>query len=242
VVLARSVETLGEAALVQESLLQACDLVVQEIVRLVDQTENRVGGGLGRGLLDIGPIGQIGPIGPIRDPADRLGRRCILGPDGQVTLAEEILVVLQQFFQARAGDARELELGLLAGRGGLAALRGVLLAAPGGLYHLIVRPRAAVDKAIAKGDRRIVDDLGRLVGLEISIAAMGRDQWAFMSPLGPIRPIGPILFFSRSRRSSFLHGGHSSHGQPRNQEPIAVAKIVSAAFSSSLAATMSPRQ
>jgi hypothetical protein len=96
--------------------------VVEEVVGLVNEAEQRIGGDFGRAFFDIGPIGRIGPIGLIGEIADHLSLRVGLGPQRQASLAEEILVVLEQLFQAGAGDVSELELGFLGGGGGLAGL------------------------------------------------------------------------------------------------------------------------
>ena len=120
VLVAGSVETLCEAALRQELPLQRLELAVEEVVGLVDQANHGVGGGFGWGLFDVGPIGLIGLMGPIGDPSDRLGLGVVFGPGGESALAEEILAVLEQLFQAGAGYAGEFELGLLRCGGGLA--------------------------------------------------------------------------------------------------------------------------
>jgi len=50
---AGAIETLGEAAFFEETLLQGFELAVEKVVGLVDQAEHRVRCDLGRGLFDI---------------------------------------------------------------------------------------------------------------------------------------------------------------------------------------------
>ena len=176
VLTAGTIEPLGKAAFGEKSLLQSVELAVEEVVGLVDEAEQDVGGSLRGSSFDVGPIRLIGLIGPIGDSAHRLGLGVVFGPEQQVPLAEEVLIVLEQFFQAGAGDAGEFELGLLGGGGGLAGFRDVLFAATGGLDHLIVSPRAAVDEAVAESDRGIENNLGGLVGFELPVPAMGGDE------------------------------------------------------------------
>lgn len=60
------VHSLGEAAVLQESLLQALELAVQQVGRLIDEADQGVGGGLGRGGVDgvgVGPVGQVRLVG-----------------------------------------------------------------------------------------------------------------------------------------------------------------------------------
>jgi len=190
-VLARVIEAFGEAAFGEELLFELAKLAVEQIVGLVDQADQRVGRDLGRSLLDIGPIGRIGPIARVGKLSDCLCLLVVLGPERQTVLAQEVLIVDQQLFQARAGDADQLELGLLRSAGSLTALGDVLLARAGGLNHLIGRARTPVDEAGAEGDRAVVDDLGTLVRLEPAVPAVSGDHAAGIGPIGRIRPIGP---------------------------------------------------
>jgi len=94
----------------------------------------------------------------------------------QPPLAQEVLVVELQLFQAGAGDACQLEFELLGGSAGLAALGDVLDAGAGGLDHLVVGAAALVDVAIAEADGYVVDELGHLEALEVPVAAVLGDQ------------------------------------------------------------------
>ena len=56
VALAGGVEAFGEAALGEELLFELVELTVEEVVGLVDQADDGVGGYLGGALFYIGPI------------------------------------------------------------------------------------------------------------------------------------------------------------------------------------------
>ena len=57
--LARLIEALGEAALLDKASIELAQLLVEQIVRLANQADQRVRGGLRRASLDMGPIGLI---------------------------------------------------------------------------------------------------------------------------------------------------------------------------------------
>ena len=94
----------------------------------------------------------------------------------EAALAEEILVVEAQFLERGAGDVGEFELGLLRGATGLAALGNVLHAAAGGLHHLVVGAAARWDVAVAELGREIVAELRELEALQVTVAAVRRNQ------------------------------------------------------------------
>jgi hypothetical protein len=77
---ASTVEALAEAAFGEKTLLELARLLVQEIVGLVDEADEGVGGDVGGAALDVGPIGRIGPIGEPGESANRDGLWVIFGP------------------------------------------------------------------------------------------------------------------------------------------------------------------
>ena len=78
----QAVEPLGEAALGQELLFKLTQLLIEQIVCLMDQADERVGGSLRRRLFDIGPIGRIGPIRQPCQLANGLRLGMVLPPRG----------------------------------------------------------------------------------------------------------------------------------------------------------------
>jgi hypothetical protein len=56
------VEPLRDAAVCEKGALQMAELLVEEEVGLVQEADQRVGGGFGVLLFDIGLIGPIRPI------------------------------------------------------------------------------------------------------------------------------------------------------------------------------------
>jgi hypothetical protein len=135
----RLVEPFRKTALLYETLLQGAQLLVQKVVSLVNQTNHRVGGNFsGRGSLDIGPIGRIGPILPITERAHLPRLIVFFAPQRQPVLAEVVLIIQEQFFQACTCNAYKLELGFLGCPGSRAAFGDVLFAAARRLHHLVV--------------------------------------------------------------------------------------------------------
>jgi hypothetical protein len=56
------VKLLGEPAHLAKPLVKLAQQLVEQVVRLVDQANQGVGGNLGRALLNIDPLGFIGPM------------------------------------------------------------------------------------------------------------------------------------------------------------------------------------
>lgn len=98
-------EPLAVTTFIYELLFKAGDLPVQQVIGLVDQANEGIGGD-GRvavseqGFISfmIGPIGQIRLIGPISFYPHlpyRFCLRIVLPPEWQFALAQEILVIQQ---------------------------------------------------------------------------------------------------------------------------------------------------
>ena len=135
-------ELFAVTAAFDKALFEGGNLVIEEEVSLVDQADERVGANGGIGVVEplgvegvallIGEGGEIRPIGPIRR-IRRIGRIGALDgsapenrghaaygesfgalgcPLRQVALAEEVLVVEEQFLEAGAGDVEQAQLGL----------------------------------------------------------------------------------------------------------------------------------
>ena len=109
-----------------------------------------------------------------------LGR--VLAPEPEAALAEEILVVQEQLFQAGPSDSCGLQLALPGGGGGHASFRDVLYPAARGLNHLIVSAGALVHKPIAEDHGGIVNHLCRLEAAQLAAATVRQDN-AWMTGL-----------------------------------------------------------
>jgi hypothetical protein len=66
------VQFLSEAAFFEKLLFQLPQLLVEQIVGLVDQADESVGGDFRRRLFDIRPISRIGPIFRVSELANCL--------------------------------------------------------------------------------------------------------------------------------------------------------------------------
>ena len=190
---ARGVHALAHAAELPEVLLLALDHAVEERPGLVAEREHQVAERLFRtaleDLLPVVPVGMRLGEGARRD---RALVRC--APGLHAAGAEAVEVVLAQFVERRAGDVRELDLGLLARSGGGASFRDVLLAASRGLHHLVDRPVAARgQEPPAEGDRALVDGFALSVDDQLAVAAVGQhDGKGPARGLGPLGPLGPL--------------------------------------------------
>jgi hypothetical protein len=95
-----AVKFLGEAAFFQKLLLQLAKKLIQQVVGLVDEADQSVGGDFGRRFFDIGLIGLIGPIFGISEFSHSLSHRMVLLPDHPFVLAQKVLEVEQQLLKA----------------------------------------------------------------------------------------------------------------------------------------------
>src|SRR5207247_10115973 len=111
---------LADAAILEEVLLQAAKLLIEEIVRLVDQADSDVGDDLGGTRFTEGTKGLVGHAGLAAELADKCCFFGILRPELEVSDAEEISVINQELLKAGAGNVGELDFGLLRRAGGFA--------------------------------------------------------------------------------------------------------------------------
>ncbi len=216
-------EGFGVAAALDEGLFHGGDLLVEEVVGLVDQTDEGVGGEHGVGLVEPRSVDLPTRPGSGVAGGGECGVGCVLAlvpegiangvgfggvgrPEGQVALAEEILVVEEQFLERGPGDVGEVEFGLRAGGAHPVAFGDVLASGAGGLDHLVVGPGASVEMGITEADGAVVDEGGDLEGAEGAVAPAGPQLsgmhgglgYGFgvgvgeISRIGRIRPIGLI--------------------------------------------------
>lgn len=153
--------------------------------RRVVRTSGAVGGiqfraDMGGAGFDIGLIGGIGRIGVSTELADVEGFLGIFVPLGVAVLAEVVAIVAEKFLQTGAADVGELEFRFLGSAGDLAALGDVLVAAAGGLNHLVVGAGLAVNETVAEAHSGVVDDLGFLVGAELLVATVRGNHLCLM--------------------------------------------------------------
>jgi len=85
---AGAVEFFGEPAVFEELLVELSELLVEQVVGLVNQADQGVGGGF-RGAFDKTLIGRIGPIGLIGQLTDFPRVHVIFGPEREFVLPEE---------------------------------------------------------------------------------------------------------------------------------------------------------
>jgi len=107
------------ATLFDKLFFKCVDLLIEQVIRLVNQADQRIGTHKGivmfkplsiqRKALLIGPIRLIRLIRPMlsRDAPDGLRLGIVFGPLLLPSMPEEILVVEQQLFKAGAGNIHE---------------------------------------------------------------------------------------------------------------------------------------
>jgi hypothetical protein len=215
------VKLLREPALFQELLLQLPELLVEQVVGLVDQADQGVGGNLGERGFDIGLIGQIGPILGVGQLPDGLRLGVVLAPQRQTALTQEILKIQQQLLQAGPGHSDQLQLGFFRGARGHAAFGDVLLAASGRLHHLVVGAGAGVDEPVTESRGGVIDNFRHLVGLQLAESAVGVNEairGAHISHL--FFSIGRKQLISPNPRSSGQSGRPARRPLQRQQNPL----------------------
>lgn len=144
----------------------------------------RIGGNLliSRSILSIlsvfSTVHLDCPVGDLVDISaaavhQALAAGVVVGPEREFALAEEVLVVEAEFFEAGACDIGELEFRLLGGAAGLTAFGNVLDTTAGCLYHLVVSAAEFADKLLAEADGKIEGQLGNLKTFQFAVAAVG---------------------------------------------------------------------
>src|SRR5439155_8193300 len=117
---------LAQAAFSEKVLFEAPQLLVEQIVGLVDQADDDVRHDFGRTRFDIGLIRLIRRIWPGAEPSHIQGLTTVFVPEPEAAVANEVTVIFEQFLQATAGHAGELDLGFLGRAAGLAPFDDVL--------------------------------------------------------------------------------------------------------------------
>ena len=104
---------LAEAALLEEGLFQMAELLVEEVVGLVDQTDGDVGDGLRWTGFDELAVKFVALGLFAAKTADILCLARVLVPDRVVANSQEIAVVGEQFFETGTANAGEFDFGFL---------------------------------------------------------------------------------------------------------------------------------
>lgn len=176
---------LAEAAFFDEVFFQALDLAIEEVVCLVDEADRDVCEGFGRTVFEEGAVGIEAFVGGFAEAAGIKGFSGVFRPLRQVAGAEEILVVDEEFFEARAGDVGEFEFGFGGGQRGFAAFGDVLFAGARGLHHLVDGAVASPEELLTKPEGEIIDDLGFSVGEQLAVVtALGEESFEAVGHLG----------------------------------------------------------
>ncbi len=180
----------------------SADLLVNQIIGLMNQTERDVGDHGRRAALHKPAI----VLEALRRFAAKLADISrflrILVPYGQVADAEVIPVVVKELLKARASHIGQLYLGFLGRERGFTALQNVLFARTGSLDHLVDGPVTLRKKFVSKTERDVISHLGFLEGEKGLIIPARRQQSiriiqrllgifaiAFIIPILPIHPI-----------------------------------------------------
>jgi hypothetical protein len=105
----------------------------------------------------------------------------VFTPERQSVLPQVVLVVQEQLFQACPCHPYQLKFGFFGSTGSHSpltrpAFSDVLLAASRRLHHLVMSAGSPIDKAVAEHHCCVMDDLCRLVGFQVFVAAVGRDD------------------------------------------------------------------
>ncbi len=117
-----------ETTALDKLLLQPAQLMVDEIVGLVNETDCDVGYDFGSPRFHEFTVVFVGLGSFAAEPANVLRLFRGLVPHGQIASAEVVFVVVEQFLQAGAGHIRQFDLRFFSGQTGLAAFQDVLFA------------------------------------------------------------------------------------------------------------------
>lgn len=108
----------------------------------------------------------------LRKLADSEGFLGILVPLCEVADSQEVFVIGEEFFEACSRDVGELDLHFGRSGGCFRAFDDVLLAGPRRLNHLVDGAVALPEESLAEVIGEIVDNLGLLEGVEVSVAVV----------------------------------------------------------------------
>jgi hypothetical protein len=169
---AGATHTFAESACVNEVALQTADLLIEEIVRLVNQTDRYIRNYLKWAGLAEFAIVFIGHMRIAVKAPNKSGLAAIFFPEWKVPNPKYIAIVGQQFLQACACNTDQLDFHLFGSAGRLAAFHDILFPRSGGLDHLINRAIRFSKKPLTKPIGEIVNNLGLSIGKEFALVAV----------------------------------------------------------------------
>ena len=169
---------LAEPASLDKLVLQTADLPIEQIVRLVDQANSYVRNDLKRAGLAEFAIILVGHIMGAPQAPDKSSLTALFFPDRKVPDPKQVAIIGQEFFQARASNADQLDLRLLGSARRFAPFHDILFPGSGGLDHLIIRAIRLRKKPLAEPIREIIDDLGLSIGKEFAVVAVRGNETA----------------------------------------------------------------
>src|SRR6266568_2421067 len=219
-----AVKPLREPAFAQKRLLQLLQLASEQKTRLIDQANQSVRRYFRRGRLESVGVRRLRPVRLVRQipPPHRQGLRRVLVPQAEPALAQKVLVVQQQFFQARPRHAGQLQFGFLGSGGRHAALGDILHPAARRLHHLVVGARLFLHEPPAENHRAVIRKLRRLETPQLAVAAMRRNQTpGVVRPGWPVRPVRIIcVHFRLPSFSSLPEKAPRSKASIRRVRPV----------------------
>lgn len=154
---------LAKTAVFEEGRFELTELLVEEVIGLVYNTNHYVCDDLWRTCLYIGPIGLIGRMF-VRSEFPHI-RRFTAGfvPKREFTRAQEISVVFEKLFQTCTGYIEQLYFGLFRRSRNLRSLDNILFTRSRRVHHLVACSIALVQKTLAKPNGPQINDLRLLV-------------------------------------------------------------------------------
>ena len=167
---------LAHPASLHELALQTTDLSVEQIVGLVDHANSYVRNDLKRASLAEFAIILVGHITRAPEAPDKSGLMALFFPDRKVPDSEQVAVIGQEFFQARASNADQLDFRLLGSAGRFAPFHDILFPGSGGLDHLIIRAIRLTKKPLTEPIPEIINHLGLSIGKQFAVVAMRRNE------------------------------------------------------------------
>jgi hypothetical protein len=171
--------TFAKAAIGEEVFLQAGKLSVHESVGLVDEADGNVRKDGGRTGVEDNAVEFESLRGFAAEASDVEGLAGVFVPNGKVAGAKVVEIVVEEFLQAGAGDAGELDLGLFGSAPGFAAFENILFARTSGLDHLVDGTVAFPEEFVSEPEGEVVDDFGLLEGEEGARVSARRDNAAW---------------------------------------------------------------
>jgi hypothetical protein len=166
----------AEAALFEEILFEPPELLVEEVFCQLDQSDHHIGGDQWVGVFDAFLEGFVIGVGLAIELAETFGVAMLLGPFLSAAQPQEVAVVFEQFAEAGASHAGELDFGFFGSAGRLAAFKDVLFAGACGLNHLVIGAVGFFQEALAEAHRAVIDNPGLLEGEQILVATVGWDE------------------------------------------------------------------